>query len=127
MLAPARSRIAAREDNVAAPTGQTRGRSLLGSLAVAVAAISAVGLVIILIGIALDVEGAREGEEGSVIFEIAWWSFFFGAIASLILGAAALLLGRRRGEPDTARAGGIALGWFGIALVIFLIASVLTS
>jgi hypothetical protein len=126
MLAPS-SRIAGREDKVVEPTTQTRGRSPLGLLALAVAAISALGIVIILIGIALDIEGAREGEEGSVIFEIAWLSFLLGAIASLILGAVALLLGRRRDEPDTTRAGGIALGWFVIALVIFLIAAVLTS
>lgn len=102
-------------------------RTPLASLAIAVAAISAIGIVVILIGIALDIEGAREGEEGSVIFEIAWWSFFFGAIASLVLGLAALLLGRRRADSDTARAGSIALGWFGVAVVIFLVGSILTS
>ena len=107
-----------------------RRRSLLGSLAILVAAISAIGIVVILIGIAFDIEGAQEGEETGgwrVLFEIAWWSFFFGAIASLILGLAAFLLGRRRGEPETARAGKIALGWFALAVVIFVIAGVLSS
>jgi uncharacterized membrane protein len=107
-----------------------RRRSLLGSLAILVAAISAIGIVVILIGIAFDIEGAQEGEETGgwrVLFEIAWWSFFFGAIASLILGLAAFLMGRRRGEPETARAGKIALGWFALAVVIFVIAGVLSS
>jgi formate hydrogenlyase subunit 3/multisubunit Na+/H+ antiporter MnhD subunit len=116
---------------MAEPTLEARrGRSALASLALAVAAISAVGIVIILIGIALDIEGAEEGEETGgwrVLFEIAWLSFFFGAIASLILGLIAFFTGRRRAEPDTTRAGSIALGWFAIAVVIFIVAGVLTS
>ena len=109
------------------PAARTRGRTPLAWVTTLAAAISALGIVIILIGLALDIEGAREGEEGSVIFEIAWWAFFFGAIASLVLGLIAYFVGRRTGEPGTARAGRLALVWFGIAVVIFLIASVLTS
>ena len=111
-------------------TTRQRRRSPLASLAIAVAAISAIGIAIILIGIAFDIEGAEEGEETGgwrVLFEIAWWSFFFGAIASLVLGVAAFLLGRRNNEPETARAGKIALGWFAIAVVIFVIAVVLSD
>jgi hypothetical protein len=108
----------------------TRRRSALGSLALAVAAISAIGIAIIFIGIGLDIEGAREGEETGdwrVIFDIAWFTFFFGAIASLVLGLAAFLIGRRRAEADTARAGSIALGWFAVAVLIFVIGAVLSS
>lgn len=107
-----------------------RGRSALGSLAIAVAAISALGIAIILVGIALDVEGAQEGENTGgwrFLFEIAWWSFFFGAIASLILGLIAFFTGRRRAEPDTTRAGSIALAWFAVSVVIFIIAGVLSD
>ena len=98
-------------------------RSTLGWLALAAAAISALGIAIILIGIAFDIEGAREGEEGSVIFEIAWFSFLLGGIGALGLGAAAFLLGRRRAEPATERAGLIALIYTAVAVVIFIVAA----
>jgi hypothetical protein len=87
------------------PSSSTERRSSLATAALAAAAISALGIIIILVGIALDLEGAREGGEGSVIFEIAWVAFLLGAIASLVLGVAALLRGRRRADPGTARAG----------------------
>ena len=106
------------------PVAITRGRSLLATLALAVTAISVLGIIIIFIGLLFDIEGAREGDEDVLIFNISWLSFFFGAIASLILGAAALVVGRRRAEPDTARAGTIAVGWFVIALVIFVLSAV---
>jgi hypothetical protein len=112
---------------MAEPSARTRGRTPLATTALAVAAASALGIIIILVGIVLDIEGAREGEEGSVVFEIAWGAFLLGAIASLILGVAALLVGRRRADPGTARAGSIALGWFVIAVLIFVVAAVLSS
>ena len=100
-------------------------RSTVGSLALAAAATSAIGIAIILLGIAFDIEGAEEGEETSgfrVIFDIAWLSYLLGAIAALALGIAALVIGRRRGERGTARAGTIALGWVVIAVLIAVIA-----
>ena len=109
---------------VTEPVATTRGRSLLATLALAVTAISVLGIIIIFIGLLFDIEGAREGDEDVLIFNISWLSFFFGAIASLILGAAALVVGRRRAEPDTGRAGTIAVGWFVIALVIFVLSAV---
>ncbi len=103
---------------------QTRDRRSTGAwLALAAAAISAIGIAIILIGIAFDIEGAEEGEEGSFIFSIAWFSFLFGAIAALILGAIAFVFGRRRNERITRRAGLIALGYVAVAVVIFVIAA----
>jgi len=109
------------------PSARTHRRTPLATTALAAAAVSALGIIIILVGIVLDIEGAREGEEGSVLFEIAWGAFLLGAIASLILGVAALLVGRRRDEPGTARAGTIALGWFMISIVIFVVAGLLSN
>ena len=51
-----------------------------------------------MIGIAFNIEGAEEGEETAgwrVVFEIAWWSFFFGAIASLLTSHRNLHLHRK--------------------------------
>ena len=101
----------------------TNRRSTLAWLALAAAAISAVGIAILLVGIAFDIEGAEEGEEGKAIFDIAWFSYFFGGIGALILGLLAFLLGQRRNEPSTRRAGVVALAYVAIAVVIFVIAS----
>ena len=107
---------------------QTRDeRSMLGLLALAAAAISLVGIAIIMVGIVLDIEGAREGEEGYMIFEIAWVSFLLGGIGALVLGAIAFMLGRKRNERQTERAGVLALGYAAVAVVIFIIAAVLSS
>ena len=102
----------------------TSRRSTVAWLALAAAAISAVGIAIILLGIAFDIEGAEEGEEGgSAIFDIAWFSYLLGGIAALVLGAAAFVLGRRRNEAGTERAGLIALAYVAIAVIIFVIAA----
>jgi LPXTG-motif cell wall-anchored protein len=95
---------------------------MLAWLTVAAAAVSAVGIAIILIGIAFDIEGAQEGEAGPAIFGVAWISYLLAGIAALILGAAALVVGRRRNDPATTRAGIIALGYVVLAIIIFMIA-----
>jgi hypothetical protein len=102
---------------------QPRGRSALAWVTLAVAAISALGLVILLVGIVFDIEGAREGEEGPVIFNIAWLSFLLGGIAALALGAVSFFLGRSRRDAGTRQAGLVALGYAAVAIVVFVIAS----
>lgn len=99
-----------------------RRRSTLAWVTLAAAAVSALGLVILLVGIALDIEGAQEGEEGSVIFDIAWLSFLLGGLASLVLGALSFFLGRSRDEAGTRQAGILALAYAAIAIVVFVIA-----
>jgi hypothetical protein len=64
-------------------------------LALVAAAISALGIAIILFGIAFDIEGAEEGEEGRAIFDVAWVSYLLGGIAA---GARV-----RRDRPDHLR------------------------
>ena len=104
-------------------TADVRGRSSWARLALIATAISAAGLAILLVGIAFDIEGAREGEEGPAIFGVAWVSYLFGGIAALVTGAVALALGRRRNDPGTSRAGMIAFGYAVIAIVVFVIAA----
>ncbi len=105
----------------------TARRSTLGLLALAAAAISAVGIAIILIGIAFDIEGAQEGEQGPIIFPIAWFSYLLGGLAAIVLGAIAFVVGRRRNEKGTKRAGLIALAWAVIAVIIFIVSVAATS
>ena len=50
-----------------------------------------------------------------------------GGIAALVLGATAFVLGRKRHERETQRAGLLALGYAAAAVVVFLIAAVLSS
>ena len=101
-----------------------RRRSTIATLALAATVISAVGLAILLVGIAFDIEGASEGEDTSgwrVIFDIAWLSWLFGSLAALVTGAIAYWVGRKNDDAGTSRIGLIALGWFVVSLVIFLI------
>ena len=102
---------------------RSRGRSPLAWLALAAAAVSAVGLVILLVGIAFDIEGAQEGEEGPFIFSIAWVSYLLGGIAALVLGAIAFFLGRSRDDDATRKAAIVALAYAAIAVVVFVIAA----
>jgi hypothetical protein len=104
------------------PGTEPRNWSWLGWLAVALAVLSALGLLVLLVGALLDIEGAREGEEGPFIFTIAWLSFSLGGIAAAIAGAAAVAVGRMRGLPAVFRNGLIAVGYFVAALVLFLAA-----
>jgi hypothetical protein len=99
-------------------------RSTLGWLALAAAAISALGLIILLIGIAFDIEGAREGEEGPVIFSIAWVSYLIGGLGALVLGGIAYATGRSRNDAATKQSGLIALAYAAIAVVVFVVAVV---
>jgi hypothetical protein len=97
------------------------GTSWLGWVALGLAVLSALGLLILLVGILFDIEGAREGEEGPFIFNIAWLSFSLGGIAAAIAGVAAIVVGRMRNLPATFRNGLIAVGYFVGALLLFLI------
>ena len=98
-------------------------RSVLSRVIPIVAAISLAGLLILLIGDLAGVEGADEGEDGSVIFDIAWVSFSLGAILCLVLGIVALVQGRRPERAEERRAGRIGVGWFLIAVVATAIAA----
>lgn len=98
-----------------------RRRSTLAWVTLAAAAISALGLIVLLVGIAFDIEGAQEGEEGPAIFELAWLSFLLGGLVSLVLGAVCFVLGRGRDEAGTRRAGLVALAYAAIAVVVFVI------
>jgi ABC-type Fe3+ transport system permease subunit len=102
-----------------APLSQRR--SWLGWIAIVATVVSAVGLVVLLVGDIAGAEGAEEGEEGSIIFDIAWVSFFFGGCIALLSGVAAFLVGRMRADARTRRDGTIALVYCAVAAVAAII------
>jgi hypothetical protein len=98
-------------------------RSGIGTIALGLAALSALGLVVLIVGQIAGIEGAREGEQSVLVFDIAWLIFFVAGVATLITGLIALFLGRRDSKGPTARAGMIALAYVVLAVVVVLIAS----
>lgn len=97
-------------------------RSVIGSIALGLAGLSALGLLVLLVGQIAGIEGASEGEEDVLVFDVAWVTFFLAGVAALITGLIALFLGRREGNGATARAGMIALGYVVVAVVLVFIA-----
>jgi len=95
--------------------------SVIGRVAIAASVASFIGFLILFVGNIAGIEGAEEGEDGSVIFDIAWICFSLGAIIALITGLLAFFQGRRRGHEGTKRAGRLALMYFALAVVIMAI------
>lgn len=98
-------------------------RSTIGWLALTLVAISALGMIVLIVGDIAGIEGAQEGEEGWWGFTVAWIAFSLGGIAALLTGAVAFFLGRRSGDDRTQTAGLVALGYFVLAVVVLLIAA----
>ena len=96
-------------------------RSWLGWIAIVATAISAIGLVVLIVGDIANAQGADEDEEGYVIFDIAWVSFFLAGCVALLSGVAAYLVGRTRGDARTRRDGLIALAYCVIAAIAAVI------
>ena len=95
--------------------------SAVGRVAIAASVISFLGLLILLIGDIANIEGAKEDEEGPVIFDIAWISFSVGALIALVAGLIAFVQGRSRGDAGTKRAGQLALIYFVVAVLLLIV------
>ncbi len=95
-----------------------RGRSIWGTVALALTALSVLGFVLLAVGDAVDWEGFSEDEEDTTFGDASWISFSLGAILALITGVVAFLRGRRRRRVADTRAGQIAIGWFVFAVVL---------
>ena len=95
-----------------------RSRSIWGTLALVLTAISILGFILLALGDALNWQGFSEEDESTTGGDESWIGFSLGAILALITGVVAFLRGRRRqGSADT-RAGQIAIGWFVVAVVL---------
>lgn len=97
------------------------GRSTIASIALALAAISALGFLVLAVGNLADIEGAGEGEDSSLVFSIAWFAFALGGSAALVTGAIAVVTGSRSHQAETRRAGVISLAYVVAAVVAFVV------
>ena len=104
----------------------TDGRSLLGTLAVALTVLSIIGFVILAVGSIAEWRGfSDDPNDNSTFADIVWTTFALGGILALLTGVVAWLRGRRRGPGGDVRAGRMAVGWFVLAIVLSLIVSAL--
>ena len=102
----------------------TSGRSAVGTLALALTALSIVGLVLLSIGSIADWKGFSEDpDDNSAFADIVWTTFALGGLLALFAGIAAWLRGRRRGFGGDIRAGQMAVGWVVLAIILSLIIS----
>ncbi len=100
-------------------------RSIWRTVAVVVTGISIIAFVGLMIGALASLEGFEEGEDATVLGTIAWFGFSLGAVAALITGLIAFLLGRREHRATDRRAGQIAIAWFLFAVLAVVIISAL--
>lgn len=101
--------------------------SLLARIGLVIAALSALGVALLLIGDAAGWKGFSNNQtnnNSSVIGDISWWCYFFGGLLSIILGI--ILLVRSRRAVADRRPGYIVLGW-GIAAAIILMIVIATG
>jgi hypothetical protein len=99
------------------PSMNPARRSVVGTIALLLAAVSALGLAALLIGDLVGADGF-EDTESSTLAARSWVSFLLGGILALVTGVVAWLLGRNRGRSGDIQAGEIAVGWFVLAVVI---------
>ena len=104
----------------------TRGRSVLGTIALALTALSVVGFVILAIGSIAEWKGfSDDPNDNSAFADIVWSTFALGGILALIAGVVAWVRGRGRGLHGDVRAGQMAVGWVILALILSVIVSAL--
>ena len=102
------------------------GRSVVGTLALALTVLSIAGFVILAIGSIADWKGfSDDPNDNSAFADIVWSTFAAAGILALIAGIVAWVRGRGRGFHGDVRAGQIAVGWFILAIIVSMIISAL--
>ena len=106
--------------------GTAGGRSVLGTVALALTALSVIGFVILAIGSIAEWKGFSEDpDDNSAFADIVWTTFALGGLLALITGGVAWVRGRGRGLYGDVRAGAAAVGWVVLAIILSFIVSAL--
>ena len=104
----------------------TTGRSVFGTLALALTAVSIVGFVVLAIGSIADWRGFSEDpSDNSALADIVWSTFALGGILALVVGIVAWMRGRSQRVLGDVRAGQIAVAWVVLAVILSAIISAL--
>lgn len=104
-----------------------RRRSILGTSAIAVAVISALAFIGLVVGALAGMKGFEEGEDATLVGSVLWVTFSIGAIVALIVGLIAFFVGRGKHRNADRRAGLLAIGWFAVAVLAIVVISLLDS
>ncbi len=103
-----------------------RQRSRLGTLALALTALSVLGFILLAIGSIADWKGfSDDPDDNSTFADVVWSTFALGGLLALGTGVVAWVRARRRGPGGDVRAGQAAGGWVAFAIVVSLIISAL--
>lgn len=116
----------AREADPSITDRSTSGRSALGSLVLALTALSIIGFVVLVIGSIADWKGfSDDPDDESTFADIVWITFSLGGLLALVAGIVAWVRGRTRRLTGDVRAGQMAVGWVVFAIVASVIVSAL--
>jgi hypothetical protein len=107
--------------------GRTTGRTGLGTAALVLAAISALGLLLMIGGDLAGVQGFSGDSDSTLLADATWVVFAVSGVLALVVGAAAWVLGRRHSRPGDVRAGQAALAYVLLALVVTAIGVAVTT
>lgn len=115
-----------RESDPSVTDRPTSGRSVLGTLALALTALSIVGFVLLVIGSIADWKGfSDDPNDNSTFADIVWTTFALGGLLALVTGIVAWVRGRTRRLAGDVRAGQMAVGWVVFAILASVIVSAL--
>ena len=103
-----------------------RSRSIWGTLALVLTAISILGFILLALGDALNWQGFSEEDASSAAGDASWIAFSLGGILALVTGLIAFLRGRRNGNAADRQAGQVGIGWFVVAVILSAIVAALT-
>ena len=105
---------------------ETRGRSTLGTLALALTVLSIIAFVVLVIGSIADWKGfSDDPDDNSTFADIVWSTFALAGLLALLTGIIAWIRGRSRGLLGDVKAGQMAVGWVVVAVLLSLIVSAL--
>jgi ABC-type Fe3+ transport system permease subunit len=117
---------AAGEADPSGTHGASSGRSLIGTVALALTVLSVLGFVILAIGSIAEWKGFSEDpDDNSAFADIVWTTFALGGLLALVAGIVAWIRGRSRRLAGDVRAGQTAVGWVALAIILSFIVSAL--
>jgi hypothetical protein len=108
-------------NTTARPARRTRG-SMLGQIALVATVLSLAGMVIQLVGSAMEADGFTDDiRSQSALADIAWLTFSVGGLVALGTGIAAWVRGHTSRSMFDVRAGQAAVAYVVIALLLMLL------
>lgn len=103
----------------------TRERTALATVVLAAVGLSALGLVVSVLGHLAGWNGFDDGGESTAAGDTFWLLYFLAGIAALVLGAVALVKAWRDGPLSERKAGQLALAYAAVSIVVVVLVDTL--